>query len=199
MHIYCLCLQASVFSYPSYPPFLAPCYKAIFPICWIKSMLYSVWYGLGAHRKPLMHNPLLFHRPVGAWRDKKPFCYAKHTTSHTKQIFLPLLFNRFHIHGKRIVDCCLSKDVSWEKLSWNVWVSLISCTSCFLSLQNTMFTGVRSRLHSLFSGKEILTVLWAPTKPFKGKEKWFSTSSAGYLNKLQWHFPESPQSQMHAV
>lgn len=51
----------------------------------------------------------------------------------------PLLLKRSHIHGwvggGKIIVQCLSEDVSWEKIPWNVWVSLISRTSCFLSLQ----------------------------------------------------------------
>lgn len=56
------------------PPFLALSCKAIFSICWVKSMTQAVWYGFRDLSKPAMHNSLFIPQVSGACRDKKPFC-----------------------------------------------------------------------------------------------------------------------------
>lgn len=71
---------------------------------------------------------------------------------------------------KRIVDWCLSKDIFWENFSWNVQGSLISCTSCSLSLQKYSVYSSESAF-IIQEQKKVLTFSWAFTKPFKGKEK----------------------------
>lgn len=63
-----------LFTSPNEPLFLALSCKAIFSICWMRSMTQAVWYGFGDHSKPTMHNSLLFRKPVGAQRDKRAFC-----------------------------------------------------------------------------------------------------------------------------
>lgn len=77
---------------------------------------------------------------------------------------------------KRIVVQCLSEDVSWEKFPWNVWVSLISCTSCFLSLQkfSVYWTEKQSTFIIQEQGSFDCFLSFCKTLKRKGKGNWFN-------------------------